>query len=71
MKKLMVSYDCGSSYYPIARADNVSDFEEKIKELESDYLRYYIEDENGNIDEEHICSIHRGIVETINLLQKG
>ena len=62
MYRLMVSHNCGMTYYPERWADNdPSEFDARCDELNADMLRWTIEDENGKAVH-RVCAIHAGIM---------
>ena len=71
MYVLMVSHDCGMNYRPEMKSEKIEDFEQKCKELNENWLRWVIEDEKGNMDMNHTCSIHNDILDTIQSVNGG
>ena len=57
---LYVSHDCGCSYSAEATADSPDAFAERGKQLDADWLRWYVEDERGEMA--GISRIHAEIV---------
>ena len=72
MKCLKVSYDCGITYSHDMCIVNEGDMQTALKragEFDQSMLRWIIEDdETGEIDKEHLCSIHKDIVRVMNIL---
>lgn len=68
MKKLMISHNCGMSYREHARAEDAADFAEQIDEAEANMLRWYIENDGGDIDTTHVSFVHRKTIEFIESL---
>ncbi len=67
MYKLMVSQDCGASYYCERESYRIEDFKERTEELDNQMIRWGIDDEDNNpigIP----CKIHREIIQTMQML---
>ncbi len=69
--RLMVSYNCGSSYDEDSRYDRLDDprLITRTEKLDKDMLRWVIEDTNGNIVD--VGRIHKNIIEMMSLLRRG
>lgn len=61
MKTLMVSYNCGISYYPELKSKDLEGLKNRTKKLDDEQLRWYIEEEDGSMNHEVISKIHKGI----------
>ena len=57
---LMVSHNCGGTYVPVAWIENPKELDSKCDELNTQGLRWAIEDENDN-PVYRTCAIHAGI----------
>jgi len=61
MYRLMVSYDCGTTYCSEKQADDPGEFDARCDELDAKGLRWTIGDENGN-PARRACAIHAEII---------
>lgn len=71
MKTLYVSHDCGCSYHLALKSESIDEIIQYTKRDDMKRLRWYIEDEVGNMDYEHMSPIHRNIIETLKKLSPG
>lgn len=62
MKKLMVSYDCGITYRLFAEAEDAQKLADRAGKEDLEGLRWYIENEDGTMDHQHISPIHKEII---------
>jgi hypothetical protein len=62
---LVVSHNCGISYYPEQSSENLDDLRPKMKELDKQMLRWCIDKDGEQIvdDLSCVCAIHKGIFE--------
>ena len=67
--KLMASYDCGISYAPKKWAETIEELETDYQELEDQGMRWYIE-KDGEICKDVMCNIHKGILDTLERLNR-
>jgi len=68
--KLMASYNCGISYAPEAWGDTIEELSDAYQELEEQGMRWYIEEEDGEICKDVMCGIHKGILDFIDKLNE-
>jgi hypothetical protein len=61
VKTLYVSHDCGCTYSKELVSDNTAKIIERAQKCDEQGFRWYIEDENGQMDYDHISEIHKGI----------
>lgn len=69
-ENIMVSHDCGISYHPLMKSDSVDELVTRTEKREDplediSWCRWYIENEDGQMDYEHISPIHKGILRLI------
>ena len=64
MYALMVSHNCGMSYYKEAEAETLADLRPKMAELDRRMLRWCLEKDGADCWEE-VCAIFSGIMHTI------
>lgn len=64
MIKLWVSENCGMSYFPQETYDNAQEqaFINKTQELNRDLVRWYITDESGEMVDDAVSDVHKGII---------
>lgn len=67
MFALFVSYNCGISYGKEAEAETIEELRPKMKKLDEMMFRWYLE-KDGEDYFEDVCSIHKGIIETLTRL---
>lgn len=70
MYKLMVSWDCGSSYGCDMKSNRVEDFNARIIELDDKMLRWCIEDEKEN-PVGIPCKMHREIIQMLSVINNS
>jgi len=71
MKTLFVSYDCGLRYSKLMQSENINELLHRTKQKDMEWLRWYIEDENGEMDHEHLSPIHRNIINLMKWANGG
>jgi hypothetical protein len=62
MKTLFVSHDCGINYSQFMQSESIDELVKRTEQEDMDMLRWYIKDENGVMDYEHISPIHKSII---------
>lgn len=67
--KLMVSYDAGGSYSFKETSNDIEKLKKMGEELDKEWLRWVIEDEQGEIME--FSLIHKQIVDTMEKINQG
>ena len=67
MFSLMVSYNCGISYWPEHKAETVDELRPRMKELDEQWLRWYVGKDDGEFVDIS-CAIHSGLLEFIELI---
>ena len=75
MKKLMVSFDAGTSYGLYAKSEKVDELlslveKKEIPGKDISWTRWYIEDEDGKKDLDNICPIHGEIINMLDSLNR-
>lgn len=69
MYTLFVSDDCGISYCKEGKAKTIEELEPRMKKLDEDMLRWYIE-KDGESYNDVICHIHKSILGVMTQLIK-
>jgi hypothetical protein len=62
MKNLFVSYNCGCSYSLVLKDKSLEEILAYTKKPDMEWLRWYIKDEDGEMDHDHLSPIHQGIL---------
>ena len=66
--KLMSSMDCGGSYYLEFETDDIEKIKKRGKELDEQMIRWYIEDNDGEISKKFMSKIHHDILATLLMM---
>lgn len=70
---LYVSYDCGA-HYSLERSytsTHEQAFMDRTDELDRDMLRWYIKNDEGDMDTSVTCAVHKGIIAFLQQVNNG
>ena len=67
--KLNVSYDCGISYRVERESDSLEELKKVGQELDTQMLRWDIEDGEG--EQVECCAIHKNIIKVLSVANRA
>lgn len=76
MPKLMISYDAGIHYEEFMKSDSTEELVKRASEKRDNpmddisWCRWYIEDEDGTINRDALCPIHKDIFAFLSKLKQ-